>query len=797
MVRPYSVWRRQLPLGYSNEMAKSTEDSHPESWHWLTLAGLALVAAAIFFADLNIRGGYTFWVLYLPLYAEVARSNKPRTALIASAVAMILIVAGYYFAAGGPEPFRIINRALEAVTIWLAVGFTIFRRRVELASLRAAQANAHLAGILNSADDAIISVDSAYRIRIFNNGAERAFGYAAAEIIGQSLDVLLPIESARRHQTHMESFKDSHVQSRRMSERGPVLARRRDGTLFRAEVSISKHGARDEPIFTAILRDITQRVAAEELSRSRARRLRLALVAGQMGTFDLDERTGAFQSDEAMADLLGIDLPSGGATEADVFARICADDRVRVRERLNHVRVHGGEYFVEFRVMHSYGEQRWIAAQGFCELDANGTALRTTGVAYDVTERKHNEQALEARVADRTAALEREIERREQAQAALLRSQKLQAVGELAGGIAHDFNNLLTVITGNLELLGLGQLGEKARDLLRRSDEAAKMAARLARRLLAIGQRQALQPVSLNLSEVARSMTDVLRRTLGDTITIKSEFADSLWSALADISEVENAILNLAINARDAMPQGGTLRIRTENFSLSAGARTPSPGLQSGDYVVLTIADTGTGMMPDVLARAFEPYFTTKAPGRGTGLGLSTIYGFAEQSGGHLAIQSAPERGTSVSLYLPRAKTDNMATAARGVKPIEASAVEETILIVEDNADVRDITVKRVDMLGYQTLKAGSGAAAIEILKAESKIDLLFSDIVLPDGVSGIDLVQWVRENRPAVKVLLTSGYAGESATSNGALPRGVEILRKPYELADLARALRGALNSI
>jgi signal transduction histidine kinase/CheY-like chemotaxis protein len=424
-------------------------------------------------------------------------------------------------------------------------------------------------------------------------------------------------------------------------------------------------------------------------------------------------------------------------------------------------------------------------------------------VSYlDITQRKQAEallsdtnRALEARVAERTAALREEIERREEAQAALLRSQKLQAVGELAGGMAHDFNNLLTVITGYLELLGLRQMDERAAELVRRAEDAARMGARLASRLLVIGRRHRLQPVTLNLNDVARSMTDVLRRTLGDQIEVKTSLADGLWPAQADLSEVENALLNLAINARDAMPDGGVLEVNTRNQSLGPDDVAGEAGLAPGDYVMLSVSDTGVGIAPDILPRVFEPYFSTKDAGRGTGLGLSTIYGFARQSGGHASIYSEIGKGTRVSLFLPRASEDAPAADAR--KPAApAPASGERILVVEDNPDVREITIKRLDLLGYTVLTAETGVAAIEMLRSMPGIQLVFSDVVMPGGVSGFDLAAWIRANRPGVRILLTSGFTGEVAR-HGEEPEmaHVPLLSKPYALPELARAVREALS--
>jgi len=655
-------------------------------------------------------------------------------------------------------------------------------------------ANSRLADILDNANDAIISIDDKQNTTLFNRGAERIFDYAIVEVIGQPLKMLLPPSAVHSHEKSVRDFGGSGAQSRRMAERRAITGRRKDGTEFPAEVSISKSSSSSGLTYTAILRDISERVKADELFREREQRLRVALSAGQMGVFQVNEVSGIARNDETALRLLGLSATRADSPLEALFERAHPDDREMVRARLQRARREGGDYAFEFRTSPADGGSRWIAAHGFCELDARGRAVRSTGVIYDVTEHKAIEQALESRVAERTTALRDEIERREEAQAALVRSQKLQAVGELAGGMAHDFNNLLTVITGNLELLGLRQLDDKARDLIRRAEEAAKMGARLAGRLLAIGRRQSLQPIILDLNEIVRSMADVLKRTLGEAIETQISLADDLRKARADVSEVENAILNLAINARDAMPQGGKLVVGTTNKSLGPDDVVGETGLKPGDYVMLSVNDTGVGISPHVLARVFEPFFTTKEAGRGTGLGLSTIYGFAKQSGGHLSIYSEPGMGTSVRLYLPRAESSEIARVA-GSQAQPASAVSgETILVVEDKADVRDVTVKRLDMLGYRVISAENAPAAIAILEKQSDINLVFSDVMMPGGMSGFDLVRWVRANRPATKVLLTSGFTGEIARNGSTDLTDVEVLRKPYAIAELARAVREAL---
>ena len=318
------------------------------------------------------------------------------------------------------------------------------------------------------------------------------------------------------------------------------------------------------------------------------------------------------------------------------------------------------------------------------------------------------------------------------------KSQRMEAIGQLTGGIAHDFNNLLTIITGNHELLEMELEDAEQNDLLARANNAALMGARLTNRLLTFARRRRLDPVVLDLNEQVLGMAELLRRTLGETVALGTLLAPRLWPTRADPSEVENAVLNLAINARDAMPTGGKLVIETRNVVLDERMIASEVGVEPGDYVRLSVSDTGIGMTPEVLARVFEPFFTTKEPGKGTGLGLSVIYGFVKQSGGHVTLYSEQGKGTTVNLYLPRTLSESEQEASGGPREAVTALAGETILLVEDNAQVRSVTARRLQNLGYAVVEAENAAAAIELLRSRSDIDLIFSDVVMPGGMSGL-----------------------------------------------------------
>ena len=380
-----------------------------------------------------------------------------------------------------------------------------------------------------------------------------------------------------------------------------------------------------------------------------------------------------------------------------------------------------------------------------------------------------------------------------QQEAILLQAQRMEAVGQLTGGVAHDFNNLLTVILGNIELLEPKLKDDLSQSLAGEAREAAEMGARLTDRLLTFARRQRLETKSLNLNEFALGLTELLRRTIGAPIDLSTSLAPDLWPTMADPAQVENAVLNLVLNARDAMPEGGRLVIETFNATLDDADIASAPGMTPGDYVVLSVADTGHGMPPEVRARAFEPFFTTKAAGKGSGLGLATIYGFARQSGGNVTIYSEVGKGTTVNIYLPRAGERTEREAATAVPAVDAGR-GETVLVVEDDDRVRRLTVLRLTELGYRVLEADHGAAALTILSETPDIDIVFSDLVMPGGISGFDLARQVRERYPRTLVILTSGYSAELLNQAEVAELRLKVLRKPYRQAELARAFRAAL---
>ncbi|WP_434729987.1 response regulator [Rhizobium binae] len=405
---------------------------------------------------------------------------------------------------------------------------------------------------------------------------------------------------------------------------------------------------------------------------------------------------------------------------------------------------------------------------------------------------------LEETVAERTAALRHEMDENAAAQAQVRQLQKMETIGQLTGGVAHDFNNMLAIIIGNLDLAQRRMTGHEDPRLLnslQNARDGARRAAVLTARLLAFSRQQPLAPEVIDVNKLVGGMSELLRRTLGEHIRIETVLAGGLWPSFADLSQLENAMLNLAVNARDAMPGGGHLTIETANTELDERYSRMHSEVEAGQYVMISMTDTGTGMSPDVIDRAFDPFYTTKGPGKGTGLGLSQVYGYIKQSGGHIKIYSEIDRGTTVKIYLPRhvGKADARLAAA-GAQPIPQGSVNDTILVVEDDEHVRTMTAESLHELGYTVLQAGSGLEALVLLEENADVDLIFTDIVMPQ-MSGRQLADAVQEKWPTIRILYTTGYTRNAIVHNGVLDHGVSLLSKPFSLEQLAHKIRELLN--
>jgi len=462
-----------------------------------------------------------------------------------------------------------------------------------------------------------------------------------------------------------------------------------------------------------------------------------------------------------------------GWSEAELLNRTSEwlehpDDGGTTRAQVRKLRAGDTTVRFESRFRHKDGTYRWLSWTAVSDKD------RIYAVARDVTAEKAATDRLKA------------------AEEALRQSQKMEAVGQLTGGIAHDFNNLLTGIVGSLDLLQTRLDQGRTENVSRYINAAmtsANRAAALTHRLLAFARRQPLIPKSVDANALVVSLEDLLRRTIGERIDLDIAASAGLWCTLCDPNQLESALLNLAINARDAMPDGGKLTIATANARI-AGIDADTPALLPGDYIRIDVTDTGTGMSPEVAARAFDPFFTTKPIGQGTGLGLSMIYGFARQSNGHVLIDSKQGTGTTVRLYLPRYHGDAAMERTASASAEEYAATGETVLVVEDEPVVRGVIVEMLQDQGYRTLQAIDGPSGLRLLRLNQRIDLLVTDVGLP-GMNGRQLADQARETRADLKILFITGYAENVAIANGFLAPGMEMITKPFDLDNLSQRIR------
>ena len=516
--------------------------------------------------------------------------------------------------------------------------------------------------------------------------------------------------------------------------------------------------------------ELEDRVQERTAEVSRASRLLNAVVENIPDMVLLKEPSGAgfryLLVNAAGEKLLGRNRDRiVGLTETDLFP---AEESAEVVEANRRVAASGVAQILTDRTLTTASGTRTVETRMVPIANGNGETALILAIVRDVSEAKRREEQL------------RQL-------------QRMDAIGRLTGGVAHDFNNLLAIIQGNSELVR--DRLEEGTELAEMTDDvigAASRGAELVKRLLAFARMQHLEPASVDLGERLPNVIGLLQRALGENVQLQVRMADALWPAIIDPTQVDDALLNLAINSRDAMPDGGTLTIETQNIHLDEDYAAHHVEVVPGDYVMLAVSDTGTGMEPEVLARAFDPFFTTKEEGQGTGLGLSQVFGWVKQSGGHIKIYSEVGHGTTIKLYLPRAVAEG-AVAPAPAEPVPLGG-DETILVVEDNANVRKTVVRQLHDLGYRSVEAESGASALKLVAEGLSFDLLLTDVVMPGGMTGYQLADRMRRDRPDTRVLFTSGYT-ELARSADQLSRRDSLLSKPYRKQDLGRAVRRALD--
>jgi PAS domain S-box-containing protein len=658
--------------------------------------------------------------------------------------------------------------------------------------------------ILESAVDfAIITTDPEGRVTGWNAGARNILGWEEAEILGQASELFWTPEDLASGVPEVE-MHTAREQGRAADERWHL---RRDGSRFWASGEMTP--MRDEAGallgYLKILRDRTEpraAVMALRESENRFRRLAESIPHFVFRSQSSGERIWGSPQWIAYTGLSEAESVGLGWLEAvhpqDRAATMAAWAAAEAR----------GLFSVEHRTRHAAdGAYRWFQSRAVPVRDEQGRIIEWFGTSTDIDDQvrarevlARGREELEARVTERTADLARALDalrgetaERARAEATLRQVQKMEAVGQLTGGIAHDFNNMLQGVAGGLDMarqrIAQGRTGEAARylDVAR---EAVERAAGLTRRLLAFARQQRLDPRPVDPDGLVAAMADLIRRTMGPGITVELDLRDGAWGVLCDPNELESALLNLCINARDAMPEGGRLTIGTEDAALSVSDTAGQGDAAPGDFVVISVADTGTGVPPEVVERVFEPFFTTKPVGQGTGLGLSQVYGFVRQSGGLVRLHSIPGQGTTVRLYLPRHERIRTTEQQVSVPALERAGTGQTVLLVDDEDAVRGPVAERLRELGYEVLEAADGLAALQVLQAVARLDLLVTDVGLPNRMNGRQVAEAVRDRMPGLPVLFITGYAGT------VLPAGVEVIGKPFELDSLARRVQTMLGT-
>jgi two-component system cell cycle sensor histidine kinase/response regulator CckA len=619
---------------------------------------------------------------------------------------------------------------------------------------------------LDTADVMLLALDVQGRVTSINRKGCDVLGWSEAELIGRSwIETCLPPsvrETLSRKFDALTSGDVSTVENRVLTKAGEERLIEWRNRVLRDDaggvIGTFSSGA-----------DITERHAAVEALRTTEEQMRFAMTNAGVGIWDMDYTTGVARMSEILEGHYGLEPGTFGGTFEDFIHGVHPDDRVALLETVENATKSGEDFSTLHRTVWPDGTVRWLSNAGRIQLGANGEPLRGVGISLDVTERRTLEEQYH-------------------------QAQKMEAVGRLAGGVAHDFNNLLTAILGYCQLL-LADLDphDPRRADINEIHSAGESAARLTRQLLTFSRKQIIEPRLLDLNNVVTNMRGILARLIGEDVKIVVNVRANLAPVTADLGQMEQIVLNLAVNARDAMPNGGTLTIETANVDLDEHHANRHFSVKPGSYVELTVSDTGTGMTPEVQARLFEPFFTTKDLGKGTGLGLATVHGIVMRCGGSVGVYSEVGRGTSFKVYLPRA---DASTAARDVPRAvaEARAAGETVLVVEDADALRDLAKRMLERLGYEVLLASNAGEALRLFDQTPSIDVVLTDVIMPGG-SGPELTRQLISRRPSLKVIYMSGYTEDTITHHGVLDPGIAFIHKPFTAETLGQKIREVLD--
>jgi two-component system, cell cycle sensor histidine kinase and response regulator CckA len=747
-----------VPVSHSNDTAKRFCRDNLLACFGIALL-VTLIAAALSTLYPAIDRHYYFFIAAIAL-ATWYGGWKPGafSGLLSAALAIFCIVLPYRQASAAP-----LN--LTAYFGFVAISALVFGLSASLqrTARQLNESRLHFGGVVQISEDAIMAVDERQNITLFNSGAEKIFGYAAGDVLGKPVNMLLPEQFRGAHAAHLKGFANSPDALRPMNRRDGIFGLRKDGKQFPAEASISKFEVGGRKIMTVRLRDITDRVAAEHTLRRLA-----AIVQSSQDAIIGEDLDGVIQSWNSGAEAMyGYTSPEVLGKSAKILLLPGSEDEVtanvqRAREGVstNHDTIR----------MRKDGKQIKVALTVSPIRDGHGTVVGASTIARDITERRRLEQQLH-------------------------QSQKMEAVGLLAGGVAHDFNNLLGVIVGYAYLVHTsGSSDEHVRTAGQQIINAAEKGSALTRQLLAFGGRQVMMPKVVDLSEITAGLGKMIPRLLGEDIDVRIVQCERLKNVKADPSQLEQVIMNLAVNARDAMPDGGQLVIETSNVYFDeVDARHNN--LPPGDYVLLAVSDTGEGMSNETRAHIFEPFFTTKQIGKGTGLGLATVYGIVSQSQGYIWVYSELGHGTTFKIYLPATTATTAATPLTAHRHQLTVCGTETLLLVEDQTELRELFTQVLRDKGYKVLSASSGPDALQqMAKQNSPVHLLLTDIIMPE-MRGNKVAEALAVRFPNMKVIYMSGYTDSALIHSGALPEDMIFLQKPFTPDAMLRKIREVLD--